>query len=203
MHKEFYDEIVSNPKALEFIKAHGKLPNYCQHILHPGQTCSQYLPDRFKRSYIAGMKVQFLFTLLPSLISRRHHLRKDFKGTMKQILIKYLKSANFFLFFISIIMGNNCIVSKWPLSLLNLHLISPRLRMILCNCGPASFAVLVQDWSKILAYQGYYGIKSIGILFNSMKQKGLIGTLPFETAIVMMLVVAFLGFAGRREAIRK
>ena len=56
-----------------------------------------------------------------------------------------------------------------------------------------------------MQYQGYYGAKSAAIFFNKLKEEGIIPTLSttVETAIVLFLVCAFLGFASRRMALRK
>ena len=51
-----------------------------------------------------------------------------------------------------------------------------------------------------MAYLGYYGAKVVGIFFNLLKQNKIIGTLPFEGILSLMLVVAFLGLAGTVEA---
>ena len=51
-----------------------------------------------------------------------------------------------------------------------------------------------------MAYLGYYGAKVIGIMFNMLKEKKLMGTLPFEGILTIVLIVAFLGLAGCREA---
>ena len=65
---------------------------------------------------------------------------------------------------------------------------------------PASTSVLVQDWSKIMAYQGYYGAKVVDLIWNKLKEEKIVGTVPGGTIIFMFLVAAFLGFAASREA---
>ena len=122
---------------------------------------------------------------------------------MKEILIKYLKTVNYFLLYPSWLLICCCLQNKWPLKLLKPHLLHPKLRLFIFNILPASFSVLVQDWGKIMAYLGYYGCKCFAIMFSILKEKKLMVQLPFEGILVLMLVVAFLALAASREAKEK
>ena len=65
---------------------------------------------------------------------------------------------------------------------------------------PGSFGIFVMDWSKILAYNGYYGAKTLMTLANILKRKGILSDSRLAGILAMFLVVAFLGFASVREA---
>ena len=54
-----------------------------------------------------------------------------------------------------------------------------------------------------MAYNGYYGAKTLMTLANILKRKGILSDSRLAGILAMFLVVAFLGFASVREATTK
>ena len=59
-------------------------------------------------------------------------------------------------------------------------------------------------WGSMLGYFSYFAANVCNFVCNQLKESGLLPKLrSLEEPIVMIMIVAFLGFAARREALRK
>ena len=118
--------------------------------------------------------------------------------------MKVLKGNLFFLIFPTFNFFGFCLHATWPLSIV-MNRMPIRLRSFYFSFLPCGIGVMVQDWSKVSAYLGYYGAKVSSIILNKLKLMKKIPTLSsdVETALVLVLVSMFLTFGARKQAVRR
>ena len=202
LQHDLIDSIIKNPHLLEWIQKRGRAPLPCELTVHPGKTCFQYWPDRISRSLKFALKIQIIVTVLPALILKRKQLYSNFKKTVKIILRKFAQETFFVTMGPSFTFISQCLMNTWLIRKSKMHLLPFRLRIVLITLT-GLWTLLVQEQGKILSYLGFYIPNSISLIYQILKTRGLIGSMPFESQVTLFMAATLLGLAASRFAKRK
>ena len=179
---------------MPFVLSFSRKPYLCREIVHPAETCRQFMISKLLRSFILGLKICFLTSFVPVITTKYRELMSGDKAKVKKILRRTLDSFLRSVAFITL--GNSLpfilhcnlpfsspLTRNWPLELKTCLLIFPLF-----------LAFFAEHTSRIPAYMGYCTRMALSQAWNLLKVNNIIGLIPFEKFIGFALLAGLIGF---------